>query len=423
MADIPYFANGGGLFRLNKVVVDDVDTFSMEQLGTLAFTGDPVRVSMADNGTQLMILIPGGNGYIFTESPDTLTEITDVDFRANGEPQHVAFLDGYFVVTTDTKKFIISSLNDGLSYNALDFGTAEADPDDIVAPVVFNNQLFIMGSETTEAFQNIGGADFPFQRSGLFLTKGLFAPFSAIVASDTFFFIGGGTNESPAIWAFVGNNVKKVSTTAIDSILQGFTESEIDEAFAWSYAQKGAYFVGFSLPTTTLVLDTVTQKWHERKSQVEVAPGVVNLVRYRANSFVSAYGRVLIGDIQDGRVGSVEPETFTEYGRNILRRVATQPFQNNMQAFFLPWIELTTESGVGTAETPNPQIRMDISLNGGKTYRDDKARPLGKKGEYERRAIWRRLGRVPRFAVFRFTLSDAVKPVLIALYANIQGSQ
>lgn len=415
MAGIPFFVNGDALYRLSE----SSGVFSMDPLGTIEAEG---RVSLADNGTQLMILVPGGKGYIFTADPDTLTEITDPDFRANGEPQHTVFIDGYFAITTDTKKFIVSSLNDGTSYNALDFGTAEADPDDIVAPVVFNNQLFIMGSETTEAFQNIGGADFPFQRSGLFLTKGLFAPFSVVVASDTFFFIGGGTNESPAIWAFVGNNVQKVSTTAIDSILQGFTEDEIKESFAWSYAQKGAYFVGFSLPTTTLVLDTITQKWHERKSRATDAAGNTNLVKYRANSFVSAYGRVLVGDSRDGRVGSVEPEVFTEYGQLIFRRVASQPFMNNMQAFFLAWIELTVESGVGTTDTPNPQIGMSISLDGGKTFRDQKLRGLGRKGEFNRRAIWRRLGRVPRFAVFRFTLTDPVKPVIIALFADIQGS-
>lgn len=410
LAGVPYFVNGISLYRLNSD--NTVDT-----IGTIPSN---TRVSMADNGTQLMILIPGGNGYIFTAAPDTLTQITDVDFTANGVPQHVVFLDGYFVCSTDSKKFIISALNNGLAYNALDFGTAEANPDDITAPVVFKNQLFMGGTQTAEAFQNIGGADFPFRRSGLFLDKGISAPFSVANTNDTFMFIGAGKNESPAIWQFAGNTVSKVSTTAIDSILQRFTAAEIAEAFSWTYAQKGAYFVGFVLPTTTLVIDAITGRWHERKSRILGAGGAINTVRFRVNSMVQAYGKVIVFDYIDGRVGSLDPDVYTEYGNNIRRVVATQPFQNNMQSFLCPMIELTTEAGVGNTAVENPVMAMDISTDGGKTFRDERIRELGAIGEYNRRAIWRRNGRAPRFMVMRFILSDAVKPVIIQLTADFR---
>jgi hypothetical protein len=246
----------------------------------------------------------------------------------------------------------------------------------------------------------------------------MFAPLSGVNASDTFLFIGGGANESPAIWGLSGNSVKKVSTTAIDSILQDLNDEELSQVFAWSYAQKGAYFVGFALPSTTLVFDTISQRWHERKSQIE-AGGARSLIRSRINSLVSAYGRVLVGDSQDGRIGELSPDVYTEYENNIIRRISTQPFQNNMESFVLPSLELTTESGVGNSGAPDPKIRMEYSKDG-KTWSDDKTRALGKVGEYSRRAIWRRLGRFPRWAIFRFTMSDPVKPVIIQLTANIK---
>ena len=75
------------------------------------------------------------------------------------------FVSGYFLFTTDNKRFIISALNDGLSYNPLDVGTAEADPDDIAGVVVHKNQVFMLGTEVTEVFQNEPvGSGFPFQR-------------------------------------------------------------------------------------------------------------------------------------------------------------------------------------------------------------------------------------------------------------------
>ncbi len=107
---IPYFVNGVNLYRLHKTVsAEGVESFSTVSLGEVEGTG---LVSLANSPTQLMILVPGGKGYIYNESAGTpFAEITDADFRANGEPTHVVYIDGYFVCTTDTNKIISSSLN------------------------------------------------------------------------------------------------------------------------------------------------------------------------------------------------------------------------------------------------------------------------------------------------------------------------
>lgn len=405
MNGVPYFVIEDKLYSMSE-------TFVLDYIGDISGTG---RVSMADNGTQLLILVPDGDGYIYNHLTDTFSEITDPDFTANGNPQLVVYIDGFFCLTTDSKKFIVSGLNDGLSYNALDFGTAESDPDEIVAPIVFNNQLFIGGSQTIEAFQNIGGADFPFQRTGLFLPKGIASPFSIQSMQDTFVFIGAGANESPAIWSLNGNNVAKISTTAIDNELSKLTENQVLSIYSWAYAQKGAYFVGFVLPSTTFVYDIISQRWHERKSVVDG-----NIGTYRAASLTKAYNQIWAGDLIDGRIGRLDPDVYTEYEDPIRRSVVTQPFQNNMEAFVVPEIEMTVESGVGNTDSTDPLIGMARSKNG-KTWSDTRYRKIGKIGEYNHRAIWRRNGRASRFELFRFTMSDPVKPVLIQLTAEIES--
>lgn len=410
MNGVPYFVNGTTFYSLVETIVNGVPVYTLTSYGTVAGTA---RVSMADNGTQLMILVPSGAGYIFTHTANTFVTITDVDFVANGLPQFVVFIDSYFVVTTNTKKFICSAPNNGTSWNALDYGTAESDPDDTVAPVVFKNQLFISGSETIEAFQNIGGTDFPFQRTGLFLQKGVYAPYSLINVQDSFMFIGGGSNESPAVWALSGNSTVKVSTIPIDSILQGLSSDQLAAVFSWTYAQNGAYFVGFTLPTTTFVYDLTSKRWHERKSVVSGQLGA-----FRVASMVQAYNHVLCGDSIDGRIGLLDPSYYSEYGADIIRTVATQPFQNTMNSFFVPSIELTVESGVGNTTVVDPQISMERSRDG-KTWSDPRSRSIGKVGEYDLRPVWRRNGYVNRFEIFRFTLTDQVKPVIIQLTADI----
>lgn len=407
MAGVPYFVNGNSLYKLES------DLGTLTTIGTISGSG---RVSIADNGAQLCIVVPGASSVSYIYDGSTLTQITDADFTANGQPQAVVFIDGYFLFTTNSKKFIISALNDGLSYNALDFGSCEADPDDIVAPFVFKNQLYIFGSQTIEAFQNIGSADFPFQRTGLFIQKGLKGQFSVSSASNSFMFIGVGKNESPAVWALDGNDVVKVSTTAIDSYLQKLSATDVSNCFSWSYAQKGAYFVGFSFPETAFVFDSTSSRWHERKSRINNSPA-----RYRINSIVTAYGNILVGDSLDGRIGVLDTQSYSEYEDAQVRIVSTQPFQNNMMSMSVPSIELTVESGVGNTEVIDPVLSLEISKDGGKTWDYPRTRKIGEVGEYNKRAIWRRNGRVSRFFVLRFTLSDAVKPVILQLTADIVG--
>jgi hypothetical protein len=92
-----------------------------------------------------------------------------------------------------------------------------------------------------------------------------------------------------------------------------------------------------------------------------------------------------------------------------------------MNAILVPSIELTVESGVGNDDVINPAMTMERSSDG-KTWSDPRSRSIGKIGDYKRRAIWRRNGRVGRFELFRFTLSDQVKPVIIQLTADIMSA-
>ena len=71
-------------------------------------------------------------------------------------------------------------------------------------------------------------------------------------------------------------------------------------------------------------------------------------------------------------------------------------------------------------QTTEPYIRMDRSRDGGRTFTDERWRPLGKVGEYDRRSIWRRNGRAHRFDMYRFTLTEAIHCVGIQLTAEIK---
>jgi hypothetical protein len=416
----PYFVNGDTLYRQDLATVAGVEVFTNVALGTVTGSG---RVSMADNGTQLMVLIPGGSGYIVNEAAGTVfQEITATGFTANGAPQYVEFVDSFFVVTTNTKKFIKSDPNDGLVWNALDFGGAESDPDNIVSLIVNKNRLYIAGSETIEEFQNVGTGGFPFQRTGMFIPKGVFAPLSMINIGESFMWIGGGTNEGAAIWQLSGSSAAKVSNTAIDSQIQKFSQNDIAAAFAYSFSQNGQTFVGFTFPSLTIEYNIITGKWNERKSQIINSKGLTESLRWRVNSLVTAYGRLIVFDSQDGRIGELKADIFTEYGRAIIRKFSTFTIFNDESSFTVSEVEVTMESGVGNAAQQNPEIRLSTSRDA-KKFDDPLPRFIGSEGDNEKRQIWTRRGRFPRMCVCLFEFSDPCKFAVLKLGMRIKGGR
>jgi hypothetical protein len=383
-----------------------------------------------------------GITYIYDKLADTFEEVTDVDF--DGPAGSVVYLDGFFVFHKVNSKKIFNSaisdgrgLPDGTAYDAFDFTLAVADPDNIRALSVYRNQLYALGSENTEIFRNIGRSPAPFQSlSGGGIDIGIFAPQTAALFGGAIAFIGGSVNESPAVWMIAGAQKKKISTTAIDNELSKLAEltgTEDTDVFAWVYAESGAYFYGLTLPDTTFVYDQINQRWHERRS----IDGT-DVSRYRVASMVTAYGRVMVGDLLDGRIGQIDESSYTEYNFLSRRFVTTKPFDSMGDAVFVSSIEVVVESGVGLESDvdveaginfqgvpieasggADPQITLSFSDDGGRTFEDGRARSMGKLGEYNRRPIWRRLGRFPRSRVIMLEVSSPTKATLIKMEADI----
>lgn len=409
-----YFVNGQILYRLES------DLTAATSLGTIEGN---VRVSMADNGNQLLIIVPGTRiGYIFTVSGG-LVQITDSTFTdlAKSAPEICVFVDGYFAINRGSKEFFISNLNNGLIYNALEFGSAEADPDIIRSLHVHKNQLYVFGSETIEVFQNVGGFGFPFQRiRGFVIPKGIAAPFSVTEFNGSFVFIGQGVNESPKVYIFTGSGVQAISTTSIDFLLQEGAE-DIADAFVWNYTFRGAIFCGFSNTNGTFVFDAKASElsgkktWHTRESK-----GLQEKTRWRINSLVTAYGELLVGDSESGIIGRIDNEVNTDYGLTINREFALTTLENNAQPMFFNYIKLVLDSGQGLEDGTDPLIRMSYS-DDGRTYTPERTRSAGKVGEYNIVPRWDQLGTTRRYRIFNFKMDAPVRWVVMKVVINVDG--
>lgn len=70
--------------------------------------------------------------------------------------------------------------------------------------------------------------------------------------------------------------------------------------------------------------------------------------------------------------------------------------------------------------TSDPQAMLDWSDDGGHIWGNEHWTGIGAIGEYKNRAIWRRLGST-RERIYRLTITDSVKPIVIAAHLEAQA--
>lgn len=422
MKEVPFFVNDNSLISISSAGL----------VTNHGFISGSDRVSLANNGQFLVIVVPGGNAYAYDNVANTLNEITDADFRVSDT---VVFKDGFFVFSaTDGAVFFNSALNDPFNYDALDFGSAEINPDRINALHVNHNELFVCGIETIELFQNVGGAGFPFQRiPGANIQKGVHAKFTLIEFDNTFCFVGGGLNEMSAVWKVTGSSsATKISTNAIDKEIQKFTRDEIKNSFAMTKTEKGQFLAIFTfesdrIPSRTFIYNATASALLQQRVWFELQTGVSDN-RFRVQSIVSAYGKLLVGDQSTGIIGEFDSNTLDYYGDEIFRQMTSSPFGGEGVPIFAGEFEATFESGVGltSGQGSDPLVRMSKSDDGGRTFppSSETRRTIGKIGKYGQRSIWRRQGRFPVSRMIRLTITDKVRANLIRLAATPEvGSQ
>lgn len=414
MGDVYYNVNGTYLYSVDS---------SGNETSIGEITGS-TRVSMAHNGEKLCIVVPGGNAYVYDSTIPSLSRITDPDYTTSDT---VCFKDGYYIFTqTDGKQWFISALNDPTSIDALDYDSAELSPDKIIACHASHDEVYILGEWTVEPFRNIGGADFPFRRvQGASLEKGCHAKHTPIQWEGHFYFVGGGKNEQSGIYRTTGTNEpQRLSTDTIESSIQRFSSDEISDAFSYTYSVKGHAFVGFtfqstSIPSKTFEYNVIASQlsgrpiWHERQTGV-----TDNYFDVASVDFV--YNKLVVSRISDGKIGYLDEETYTEFSEAI-RRVKINPnIIPGKDNFTVNKIELTLDPGTGLVrgQGSDPKIMMDYSDDGGKTWSEEMWADSGKMGDYLRRCQWRRLGRVPHYRCFRFSMTDPVPGVWIRLDVN-----
>lgn len=305
MGDFKYFVVSDTLWQEAN---DGIQT----NRGTLLTSGG--KVSMIDNGTQIMI-VDGTYGYIYNTVTLVFAQITDIEFPGGDT---VTFQNGYFIVNKPgTGSFYISALYDGLSWDALDFATAESNPDPLVRVLANNGQLLLFGSISTEFWGDSGAADFPFARiGGSAIEWGLAARWSLCKYDNSLAFLRANRLGQVQVCVLVGYNATPISTPELDHVINSY--SSVSDATAFAYMLGGHAFYQINFPSAN---NGAGQSWlYDNQSNSWSKVGG-EYARHRAELQMQFLNQSIVTDYENGLTYSLNENVYTDNGAPIVRQL------------------------------------------------------------------------------------------------------
>lgn len=405
------FASSNGraflVIGLNLVEVDSAGIATLR--GTLdSFRGN---VSIDENLNQLAIC-DGTSVYIFTYATNVFAKVTDPDLPASVGT--ITYIDGYFIVNENsTGRFYISALNNGLSWAALDFATAETAPDALLRPIRAAGQLWLFGTRSGEIWSNTGDASFPYQRiSGAEIPTGIMAAHTAVEHAGSIFWVGSNYQGDGVVYRANGFSPQRVSTEAIELRIRQATDRANMRALTYQADGHDFYILTGGGLETTLVYDVTTNLWHERSY---LNNGVHDL--HLMGGVMFAFGKHLVGDRRNSNIYELSSDVYSDNGDAIQRERIFTHLNDEGRFNRYNKLEIGIENGVGlqTGQGSNPLASLLLSTDGARTWSGSCQASIGRVGKYQTKIVFRRLGIADQMT-FRLIISEPVKIAITGAY-------
>lgn len=374
-------------------------------------------------GTVITVAITGSGGtgtyYVSVTSSAGSTTITAtaglVALPTSDGPfiggDTVETIDNYFVFNYPNTQQWAASNALSATTPALSFASKFSAPDNLVAIMVNNRIVYLLGEVTTEAWSDVGSFPFPFALiPGSTAQHGCAAKYSVAQLGDTFAYVSKDLKGQGIIVMMQGYSPVRISTHAVEYSLNG---KVISDAIAFPYQMNGHEFYVVTFPTAdiTWVFDLSTMKWHKWLSMD--SNGVFH--RHRSNCAAVFNGQIMVGDYQNGNIYSLSNSVYTENGSTIKRVRRCPHLTDNLKRVYFEELQIQFQPGVGlqTGQGKTPQCMLRWSTDGGSTYSNEHWLPIGAVGKYKNRAIKRRIG-YSRDMIFEVSITDPVNAVIVS---------
>lgn len=362
---------------------------------TLANDGSMVTwASSGDAGKQLLI-VSVGKAYCFDLRTNVFALVLD-------GATFCGYLDTYFcVLDASDSTFKISGVLNGFLWNDTDYQQRTAGADKWISMAIQNNEVWLVGTESTEVWTHTGAPEpaFPFSRIlSVFLEKGIGAAFSLVKVEQQLFWLQQDKNGGAMVLKTEGAyGAVAVSTRALEQEIRKYPV--VADAEGWTYQDLGHTFYVLSFPSAgrTWLYDLATLEWHERGHWDDAATDFT-VYRPRAHAFAFSGitgGLHLVIDRETGTVYEMSSEFGDDVDGRPIRRLRRAPhLANNQRDITFHELELVFEAGKAKASGRGsaPRAMLRWADDGGFNWSSEHWRELGGLGNRTQKVRWLQLG-------------------------------
>ena len=368
---------GALAYVVNGTAVDKVDsTGAVTQIGSFPGTS-PVFMARNRKATPQIALASEGHRAIIES--DVVSEITDTDLPA---PIAVDFIGGRFVFALPDGRIFWSGIDNGLSYGALDFATAETNPDGLVGIIARTQEVVLFGTDSTEFWAHTGSSavfeQVPQSTAQLGCLSG--AAVKSINGIPIF------PASDGTVRMLSGYDPERISTHDVERSIASLANKA--EMTAQAFSLLGHHFYCLNAPTFTWVCDLLTRKWFQWHSY--------GLGRWRVEGSMDIDGKLIVGDYESPKLYQISLDDSTDAGSHLVWKMVSGPagsYPNPIIADEL-YLDLLAGKGLNTTDehAANPQVMCRTSDDDGYSWSDEMYQPVGKIGEFKREVSFLNMG-------------------------------
>lgn len=359
------------------------------------------RCIFADDGVNMFIVADGIVSQ-YSSSTNLVTAVTDSSIVG---ALSVAFINNQFAYTFPLLT-VFSDVGDGSSASSLNAVGAESDPDELVRDYAFDQVLYRFGKRSVESWYNSGVGTPPFDRiEGQIINVGLGAIHSVANSRDFVYWVG----SDSQVYRARGGQEKVMSTAAISGAMQGYATTSDAFGEVFTIDDKTMYIVTFPTANKTWCLNEELGK----NGWFELSEGITD-GRYNAGSMLEVYSKVLVGGRNNGELYELDFNSYDQAGttwrrRRVLASVNGDILGQKGKRVRMSRMEFILEMGTGllTGQGDDPQIMVEASYDGGRTWTTGDWLKIGRLGESNIRAEWFSMRSFYDMMV-RLTTSDSV---------------
>lgn len=309
----------------------------------------------------------------------------------------------------------------GAAFLGIDIAAKVGSADFISSMTIIHQEIWLVGTLTTEVWYNAGSAPFPFQQMPQgFIEHGLGAVQTLCSQDTAAYWLAQDRQGQAIVLRGSGYLAERISTHAIEAAIAGYTY--IDDATGFIYQQEGHtyYFLTFPNADVTWVYDEATKEWHQR-AWTDLN-GILH--RHRANCGANAYGMNVCGDWQNGNLYKFDLNNYTDNTQPITR-IRSFPHlidDGNRVVYtrFIADMDVGNDAGLdGSTSSRPPVVLLRFSDDKGASYSNPLEQSLGAGGQYNTSIQFRRLG-LARDRVFELSWSMAAKTALNGAFVEFE---